>query len=174
MTFRPSHTIYLPARYAEDAGGHNLSTRRRPLASAPSDGGPTTAMPTPPDSTSPLQLDSDGQVDKTPAPGFPARSAGMRAAPSHDTGFTRESSPSTSTEIIDNDALAAKKGKSLKTLRPSDTMDSLGMHTDVQVMDIDDVCDPREEALNKTDATADLRFFFLLLPLLRLDKPRYE
>lgn len=166
MSFRPSRTVYPPARYADDAGGHDLSTHRRPAPSALATRDvPTTAVSTPPDSPTPLSLDSDSQVEtvaKTLAPGSaPARGTGKRAAPSHDTGYVRESSPSTSTDIVDDDVPAAKKAK---TLRPSDTVDSLGMHTDVQVMDIDDVSDPREEALNKTDPTADLKFFFTSAP----------
>jgi hypothetical protein len=56
---------------------------------------------------------------------------------------------------------AAKKAK---TLKPLDAVDNLGMHTDVQVMDINDTSDPHKEALNKTDPTADIKAFFSSAP----------
>ena len=46
-----------------------------------------------------------------------------------------------------------------------DTVDDLGMHTDVQVMDLDDASDPRKEALNKTSPIADIQAFLLLPPV---------
>jgi hypothetical protein len=155
MTFRPSRVIYPPARFAEDAGGHELSTRRRPVAPAQSDGGPTTATSTPsalssPGSPLPLYLDDD-PVDKTLSPSLPARSTGKRAT------LVRKPSTSTSSEIVNVDEPAPKKAK---PLRPMDTLDDLGMHTDVQVMDLDDASDPREETLNKTNAIADIQAFF--------------
>ena len=166
MSFRPSRTIFPPARYAEDTNGHDLSTRgrpARPTASAlatPNDGGPITATSSPLESPSPLLLpvDSDDQVDKTPAPGSLTQSTGKRAALSRNT--SRDSSPAP-TEIDDDDTPATKKAK---TLRPLDTLDDLGMHTDVQVMDLDDSCNPREESLNKSNHTADLQFFFTSAP----------
>jgi hypothetical protein len=173
MSFRPSCKTYLPARYANNAGEDEARTHRHPAASsaaALSHGGPTPSTSMPSDSPPPLpldSLDSDSQ-DKTLAPHLaPARSTGKRAASSLNTGYarasllSRASSPSASTDIIDNDMPAAKKAK---TLRPSDTVDDMGMHTDVQVMDINDVSDPREEALNKTDPTADIKFFFSPAP----------
>lgn len=69
--------------------------------------------------------------------------------------------PATSINDIDDDMPTVKKPK---TLGPLDTLDDLGMHTDVQVMDIDDVSDPHEEVLNKTDPTADIKFFFTTAP----------
>ena len=163
MSFRPSHTIFPPARYAEDAGGHELSSCGHPAASAlatPIAGGPTTAMSSPLESPSPLPLpvDSDNEVDKTPLPGSLTRSTGKRAALSHNT--SRESSPAP-TEFDDDNMPVTKKAK---TLRPLETLDDLGMHTDVQVMDIKDSFDPREETLNKTNHTADLQFFFTSVP----------
>ena len=106
----------------------------------------------------PLPVDSDNEVDKTPLPGSLTQSTGKHAALSHNT--SRESSPAP-TEFDDDNAPATKKAK---TLRPLDTLDDLGMHTDVQVMDIEDSFDPHEETLNKTNHTANLQFFFTSVP----------
>ena len=148
MTFRPSRTIYPPARYSDDADGP-VSTHRRPVAPTlpaltPSQGRPTTATSTPSPS-----LDSVA----------PPRGAGGKC-PAHNTEHTRGSSPSTSID----DPVDTPTLKKTRTLQPSDTLDDLGMHTDVLVMDMDDASDPREEALNKTDPTADLKYFFTSAP----------
>lgn len=45
-----------------------------------------------------------------------------------------------------------------------DTIDDLGKHTDIQVMDFDDTSDPRKEALNKTNPIADIQAFFTSVP----------
>ena len=45
-----------------------------------------------------------------------------------------------------------------------DTIDDLGKHTDIQVMDLDDTSDPRKEALNKTNPIADIQAFFTSVP----------
>ena len=95
------------------------------------------------------------------------RSTGKRAALSHNT--SRESSPAP-TEFDDDNAPATKKAK---TLRPLDTLDDLGMHTDVQVMDIEDSFNPREETLNKL-TTLLTSSSSLLLSLLLWDEPRCE
>ena len=50
--------------------------------------------------------------------------------------------------------------KKTKQLGPMDTVDNLGMHSDVQVMNIDDVSDPYTETLNKTNPMANIKFFF--------------
>ena len=103
-------------------------------------------------------MDSDDKVDKTPLPGSLTRSTGKCAALSHNT--SRESSPAPA-EFDDDNVPVTKK---VKTLRPLDTLDDLGMHTDIQVMDIEDSFDPREETLNKTNHTADLQFLFTSVP----------
>jgi hypothetical protein len=85
---------------------------------------------------------------------------GNGAPASKKTKMLRPSDTLDSVDDIGNSALATKKNK---TLRPSDTLDSddFGMHADVQVMDIDDATDPREETLNATSRTADITFFFI-------------
>jgi hypothetical protein len=72
------------------------------------------------------------------------------------------SSPSASMDNINNDVPMAKKAK---TLRPLDAVDALGMHANVQVMDIDNASDPRDEDLSKADLTADIKSFFTSVPL---------
>jgi hypothetical protein len=67
-----------------------------------------------------------------------------------------------------NNVPAVKKAKAL---RPEDRVDNLGKHTDIQVMDINNASDPHDEALNKTDPTANIKVF-LHLSLLCLGKPR--
>ena len=64
-------------------------------------------------------------------------------------------------EFDDDNMPATKKAK---TLRPLDTLDDLRMHTDIQVMDIEDSFNPREGTLNKINHTADLQFFFTSVP----------
>jgi hypothetical protein len=87
-------------------------------------------------------------VDKAPAP---SQSTGKR--PVSDTGHGRASTP------MDDIGDGVPISKRPRTLKPSDTLDEFGMHTDVQVIDIDDASDPREEPLNKSDRTADISFF---------------
>jgi hypothetical protein len=76
--------------------------------------------------------------------------------------------PSASTLISeDNEALTGlstlKKAK--KSARPAGktVADVLEAHLDVEIMNIDNVDDPREESLNKTDATADIKACFTVL-----------
>ena len=176
MSSRPYRTIYPSAKLtAENAGQLELSTHRRAVASAsalaaPTRGETTVATSGPPGSTppitsSPLPLpDLQPQVDKTLAPRYrpsdsAPQSSGKRLA--NNTSSARASTPAASVDDINDGMPTTKKAK---TVRPSDTLDSLGMHSDVQVMDIDDVSDLRKESLNKSDPTADIKFFFTLVP----------
>jgi hypothetical protein len=160
MSFRPPHTICPPARFTDDMGGL-VSIHRHPVAPAlraltPSQSGPTTTTST--SAPSPL-LDP---VDQTLVPTSrlsglaPPRGAGKRLA--HNTDH------SASDDNLNDDTPIGPILKKAKTIRPSDTLDDLGMHTNVQVMDINDASDPREEALNKTDPTANIKFSFTSAP----------
>ena len=180
MSSRPSRTIYPSAKLtAENAGQLELSTHRRAVASATALAAPTAptcgeatvttsapaaSMPSTTSSPSPHLLDLQPRADKRIISAYrPSNLApqnpGKRLA--HKTSPARASTPTTSVDDINDGMLTTKKAK---TVRPSDTVDSLGMHSDVQVMDIDDVADPRTESLNKSDATADIKFFFTLVP----------
>ena len=176
MSSCPTHTIYPSAKLtAENAGQLELSTHCRAVASAstlaaPTRGETTVAMSGPPGSTpsitslpSPLP-DLQPRVDKTLAPrcrpsDLAPQSSGKHLA--NNTSSARVSTPTMSVDDIDDGMPTTKKAK---TVWPSDTLDSLGMHSDVQVMDIDNVSDPRKESLNKSDPTADIKFFFTLVP----------
>jgi predicted membrane-bound mannosyltransferase len=164
MSFRPAHVIQPLAKLtAENAASLELSTHRRAVASASamgqplaSQGGsilPATSTPTSRSEVS-LLLPSSSEsptpsVDKAPAL---SQSTGKR--PVSDTGHGRASTP------MDDIGDGAPISKRPRTLKPSDTLDEFGMHTDVQVIDIDDASDPREESLNKSNWTADISFFF--------------
>jgi hypothetical protein len=154
-SFRPSRTIHLPSRFAANAAKLALSTRRRPMADTSTAPNPelTTAVSTPSrisSPSSPLPPDSDSHKTLPPTGLDPARKCPAQA-----------SLPPASTDNVNDDMPMAKKAK---TVRPLDAVDDLGMHADVQVMDIDDASDPHDEALNKTDATADIKAFFTPVP----------
>ena len=176
MSSCPSHTIYPSAKLtAENAGQLELSTHHHAVASAsalaaPTHGETTIATSGPPGSTpsitsSPLPLpDLQPRVDKTLAPRYqPSNSAPQSSGKclANNTSSARASTPATSVDDIDDGMPTTKKAK---TVWPSDTLDSLGMHSDVQVMDIDDVSDPCKESLNESDPTADIKLFFMLVP----------
>ena len=178
MSSCPSHTIYPSAKLtAENTGLLELSAHRCAVASAMVSAalthrGTTVAMSTPASSTppnisSPLPLlpDLQSQVDKTCAPmhrssGLAPQTSGKRLA--HNTSPTRVPMPAMSIDDINDGMPIAKKAK--KAVKPLDTLNSLGMHSDVQVMGIDDIADPRQESLNKSDPTADIKFFFTSVP----------
>ena len=178
MSSCPSHTIYPSAKLtAENAGLLELSAHCRAVASATAlaaltHGGTTVATSTPASSTppnisspSPLLPDLQSRVDKTHAPthqssGLAPQTSGKRLA--HNTSPARAPTPAMSIDDIDDGMLIAKKAK--KAVKPSDTLDSLGMHSDVQVMGIDNIADPHQESLNKSDPTADIKFFFTSVP----------
>ena len=51
-----------------------------------------------------------------------------------------------------------------KSVEPANEGGITGLHADVSIILIDDVDDPQDEHLNKTDPTADIREFFIAVP----------
>jgi hypothetical protein len=54
----------------------------------------------------------------------------------------------------------------LKKARPSMPSGDQEDHTDTSIIDIDDIKDPEDEPLNRSDPTADLKYFFTPTPRL--------
>ncbi|KAH9009351.1 hypothetical protein EDB84DRAFT_1571258 [Lactarius hengduanensis] len=160
MSARPSRTIYPSAKLtADNAGELELTSHRRAVASAasvvqhrpPDSPASTTVKPTPPNS------DNAPAPSLTPSDLAPARTSCKRP---HDVAVNKP--PSVPTLNDDRDGVL--NSKKAKTQARPDTDTDTGMHSDVEVMDIDDVDDPRDETLNKTDPTADIKAFFTALP----------
>ncbi|KAH8982261.1 hypothetical protein EDB92DRAFT_1894562 [Lactarius akahatsu] len=101
--------------------------------------------------------------DNAPAPSLmpsdlvPARTSCKRP---HDVAVNKPPSVLT----LNDDCDGVLNSKKAKTQARPDTDTDTGMHSDVEVMDIDDVDDPHDETLNKTDPTADIKAFFTALP----------
>jgi hypothetical protein len=161
-TRRPSHVIHPSAKLtADNVGELELSWHCHVVASAtsvtPRQLATSSASFLPPCLPQPTPSDSDNT--QSPLTSNQPRTSCKRPRVSHAGIDTSPSSPS----LIDDhdDTLISKKAK--KNGPPTD-LDASGMHSDVQIMDISDVDDPRDESLNKMDPTADIKAFFTALP----------
>ncbi|KAH8983923.1 hypothetical protein EDB92DRAFT_2036906, partial [Lactarius akahatsu] len=152
MRPRPSRTIYPSTKLtADNAGELELTSHHRAVASAAS-----IVQHRPPDSPASITVKPmPPNSDNAPAPSLmpsdlvPAR-----------TSFNKPPSVLT----LNDDCDGVLNSKKAKTQARPDTDTDTGMHSDVEVMDIDDVDDPHDETLNKTDPTADIKAFFTALP----------
>jgi len=54
------------------------------------------------------------------------------------------------------------------------SLNASGMHSDVKIMEIDDIEDPCDEPLNKTNHMADIKHFFTPIPCLPGAKPHVK
>ena len=154
---RPSHAIHPSAKLTSDnAGAQELSSHRRAVASANSVAQP---RPEAPASLSTATLPDLNRTDSlTLSDLAPARTSCKRPQASQD----GTSSAPTLIDGHNGNSLISKKAKKN---RPTTTdLDTSEMDSEVQIMDIDDVHDPREEPLSKTDPTADIRAFLTALP----------
>jgi hypothetical protein len=154
--FRPSRKIVPPARYKE--GEPELATHHRvtPSTSVALTAAESTSSPLP-NSSSPPPTDTED----TSSAADPSQAWSSLKRPAHSirSSATLDSvvviSPTTSDDIPDP-APQTKKPKMSLTSSVSQT----------SIIDIDDIDDPREEQLNKSNATADIQEFFTVVPRL--------
>src|SRR6266702_3971152 len=109
--------------------------------------------PIPPDS------DNTSAPSLTPFDLAPARTSCKRPRASQ---FTVNVPPYAQTLNDDHDDILNLK--KAKTNGPRSDLYTSGRHSGVGITDIDDVADARDEFLNKTDPTVDIKAFFKTLP----------
>jgi hypothetical protein len=66
--------------------------------------------------------------------------------------------------VVDEDPVPRPKAKKAKKAKKASDQDTSQLHADSSIITIDDIEDPRDERLNKTDPTADIREFFVAVP----------
>ena len=169
MPPRPARKIIPTAKLAADnAGELELTTHRRAVASAsaaalavplPNSSSPLPASSPPlPASSPPPHTDTDDASDLVPVRGSLKRpSQVLQNSLSLDSVIVL--SPTTS----DNAPEAVPTAKKTKTSPPSEQAPSHVL-ADSSIIEIDDIDDPRDERLNKNDPTADIKYFFSLVP----------
>ena len=176
MPPRPARKIIPTAKLAADnAGELELTTHRRAVASAsaaalavplPNSSSPlpVSSPPLPasspplPASSPPPHTDTDDASDLVPVRGSLKRpSQVLQNSLSLDSVIVL--SPTTS----DNAPEAVPTAKKTKTSPPSEQAPSHVL-ADSSIIEIDDIDDPRDERLNKNDPTADIKYFFSLVP----------
>src|SRR6266404_9670332 len=187
MTFRPSRPFHLirPSAklHADNMGELQVASHRHAVASAVSVAqhvAPTPlSSPSLPPSELPDEPAPDGPTsdDDAPAPApMPDLTTATRPT-SHkrplascqstlsvfslSTVVSSPGSPSlddTDTDPPNEDT----RSKRAKRLAPDSSAD-ISLNSDVQIVDINDIEDPRSERLNKTNPTADLKHFFTTL-----------
>ncbi|KAH9166752.1 hypothetical protein EDB89DRAFT_1905937 [Lactarius sanguifluus] len=171
MSTRPVRKIFPTAKLtADNAGELELASHRRAIAAsvpfvAPQPKPPATSSPLPessPESPPPL---TDVEDDSSPAADLSqTRSSSKRPSQdvikslhSHDSIITVSSTAS------DDAPDTARKFKKSKTAVSSGAQDA---HSDVSVINIDDIGDPEDERLNRSEPTADIKHFFTILACL--------
>jgi hypothetical protein len=164
MTFRPPRRILPSAKLNSDnAGELELSSHCRAVASAsvasarpPLDSPVASSSPLPESSQHPSM---DTEDDPTP---LPARSSSKR--PSLSAVQSLHSSSSiisvTSTTTASSDAPDLDDTPKQKKPKTSGVQD---VHSET-LINIDDIEDPQTEPLNKTDPTANIKYFFSPVP----------
>jgi hypothetical protein len=79
--------------------------------------------------------------------------------------FILHSDTDTDPEIVlDEDPVPKPKAKKAKKASDQGAPAASQLHGDASIITIDDIDDPRDERLNKTDPTADIREFFVAVP----------
>jgi hypothetical protein len=180
MTFRPAWKIFPSAKLAADnAGELELTTHCRAVASAaaaltiselPRDSSPLPHYPSLPPSSSPPLTDTDDatlgattnslqvqQHQKRPFQAISNSPPPISRMPSSDSRHSAIIlSPTTS------DADTAPTAKRVKAPVASPSRAAL---TENSIIKIDDIDDPRDKQLNRSNAIADIAFFFELIPV---------
>ncbi|KAH8996931.1 hypothetical protein EDB86DRAFT_2828970 [Lactarius hatsudake] len=158
MSSRPTHTLHPSAKLtADNVAELELSSHRCMVASTTS----VTHRP-PANPSSPLSLPEPSPPGSVyiPAPSLATSDSDLaQARTSCKRPQASRDGVNTAPTLVDGHDGAPVSKKAKTNGSPTD-LDASGMHSDVQVMDIDDVNDPHEESLNKTDPTADIKAFF--------------
>ena len=153
---RPPRKIVLPTRYADYVGEPELTTHRRVATSTSVALTATTTTSPLPESSPPPPTDTEGTsmaADPSPAQ-RPLKCPAYSLQSSASLDSIIVVSPTTSDDVLDTGAPQTKKPKTtLRALTSSNSQAS--------IIDIDDIDDPQEERLNKSNAIADLQKFFI-------------
>ncbi|KAF8258253.1 hypothetical protein EI94DRAFT_1708159 [Lactarius quietus] len=159
---RPARKVVLPSRFTDNLGEVELIPLCRAIVSTPTDSAPATTSSPLPVSSPPPQTDTE-DASSVAADPSQARSSTKRPSQPTRSSLSLDSviilSPTTSDgpDGFPDTAPQAKKSKtSLTPVGREDTLTS--------IIDIDDIEDPRDEKLNKSDPTADIKYFFTAVP----------
>ena len=147
MSTRPVHTIRLPAKYIEDASNSILSLTTHHRTIPPASIRPLRGSTTPTLTSTP----TDSDVGSSPDP--PAATTKRLRAWAITIDDDTES-----TDVQD----LAPKSKKLKTAPTQAAAPALA--NEPLIIKIDDDDNPINEWLNKSDATADIKEFFIAIP----------
>jgi hypothetical protein len=175
MSFRPARKIFPTAKLtADNAGELELTSHRRAIASVTATSAAASSISLPPKDSSesssllpcpslppssPPPTDTDDATDSLQVQRLKKRpSQAISSSLSTDSIIIlslmpSDHAPNSSPEVTDT-ARTAKRAKVLPSQKPSPVL------ADSSIIDINDIDDPRDEQLNKSDATADIRFFF--------------
>jgi hypothetical protein len=163
MSTRPPQKIVPTAKLAADnAGDLELTSHRRAVVCASvafTDPQPNCSSPLP-GSSPPPQTD----VDDAPSPApdsSQGQSSTKRPSQSVKSSLSLDSviivSPTTSDDAPD---------VAPKTKKPKNSQALGDVHADISVIDIDDIENPQDEPLNRSNASADIKQFFTVVPRL--------
>jgi hypothetical protein len=139
---------------AQNAGELILTSHCNAVASAslaPPPPQSAASQPLPVSEPSGLAAPMDLDVESSPVP-----------VPSHPSQASTKRPGARPT--IDSDANTTNVEDTPKMKKPK-TTSGQGLYADVSIISIDDVDDPQDELVNKTDPSADIREFFITLPL---------
>jgi hypothetical protein len=159
MSTRPVRRIIPTSKLtADNAGDVELTSHRRAIASASAAltaACPPSSPSSPESSPPPTDIEEASSRSQTrSSPKRPAQVVGRTLS----RGSVIVVSPTTS----DNESEPTPKSKKQKTTPASREASSVLPGS--SIIDIDDIDDPHDERLNKSDPTADLKHFFSLAP----------
>lgn len=156
---RPARKIVPPARYADNL---ELTSHSRAIASvSAASTAPELASSPLPGSSPPPQTDTEDTLSLA-ADSSQARSSSKRPSHAIQASLSVNSVIVVSPTTSDDAPPTAPKTKKPKTSLTSGNQED----SQVSIIDIDNVEDPQDERLNKSDPTADIKYFFTLVPRL--------
>jgi hypothetical protein len=168
MPFRPAQKKFPPARFATDNAESELPSLRRAVAPASVPSQPTS---TPATTSSPLPESSPPPPTDT-GDDLPATVSFCHSSKrtSHNTlksTLSNDSVINVSTSASNGaDADAPDKARNPKKAKTSASSGDQGEPSEISVIDTEDINDPDDEQLNKSQPTADIKCFFVPVPVL--------
>ena len=161
----PAQRIYPMAKLtADNVGELELTMHRRAVASASAAltaPPPNSSSPFPESSPPPLTNTDDATTDSLQVQ--TVRSLTKRCSEAISSLLSLDSIIILSLTTSDDGPIAAPTSKKTKT-SPSSCQELSHVLADSSIIDIDDINDPREERLNKSNPTADIKYFFSAVP----------
>ncbi|KAH9019409.1 hypothetical protein EDB84DRAFT_1566079 [Lactarius hengduanensis] len=171
MSPRPSRKIIPTAKLtADNAGELELSSHRKAVASAsaaskvPPPISLSTSSPLP-DSSPPPQTDTDDALSLA-TDLSEVRSSSKRPSQAIRSSLSLDSITVLSHTTSDAGDDNTPKSKKTKTSPASGVQEPSHILPDVSIIEIDDIDNPQDERLNKSDPSADIKFFFTTVPRL--------